>query len=177
MNSYLVISALGNDRPGIVKQVSKTILDQGGNINESRMTVLGGEFALMLLVNGDSENLQLLQQQLPQLATQLGLTIVTQGTSLRQSAQTQLPYIAHIVAMDHPGIVHEVTDFFADRGINIEVLNTDTYPAPHTGAPMFALELTISIPKEHAISQLKEQFNEFCNSLNLDATLRADKPQ
>jgi len=55
MNKNLVISALGNDKPGIVNELSKTILDQGGNISESRMTVLGGEFAMMLLVTGSED--------------------------------------------------------------------------------------------------------------------------
>jgi len=52
MNKYLVISALGKDRPGLVNQLSHAILDAGCNIQDSRMTVLGGEFALMLLVTG-----------------------------------------------------------------------------------------------------------------------------
>ena len=55
MSKNLVISALGNDKPGIVNALSKAILDQGGNISESRMTVLGGEFAMMLLVSGTQE--------------------------------------------------------------------------------------------------------------------------
>ena len=52
MNKYLVISALGKDRPGIVNLLSQAILEAGCNIQDSRMTVLGGEFALMLLVSG-----------------------------------------------------------------------------------------------------------------------------
>ena len=50
--TYLVISALGEDQPGIVNRLSKVLLDQGCNIEDSRMTVLGGEFAVMLLVEG-----------------------------------------------------------------------------------------------------------------------------
>jgi len=55
MIKNLVISALGNDKPGLVNQLSKTILDQGGNISESRMMVLGGEFSIMLLVTGNQD--------------------------------------------------------------------------------------------------------------------------
>ena len=52
MNKYLVISAIGQDRPGIVKDLSEIIYQHGGNILESRMAVLGEEFALLLLLTG-----------------------------------------------------------------------------------------------------------------------------
>ena len=50
-DNYLVISAQGKDRPGIVNTLSKAALDSGCNITNSRMAVLGGEFALILLIN------------------------------------------------------------------------------------------------------------------------------
>ena len=51
-NNYLVISALGKDHPGIVNTLTKTILNHGCNIVDSRMTVLGGEFAIIMLISG-----------------------------------------------------------------------------------------------------------------------------
>ncbi|HDO34642.1 MAG TPA: glycine cleavage system protein R, partial [Chromatiales bacterium] len=53
MNNLLVVSALGQDRPGIVNELSLAILNCGCNIEDSRMTVLGGEFAVILLVSGN----------------------------------------------------------------------------------------------------------------------------
>lgn len=175
MNEYLVISALGKDQPGIVNRLSKTILAAGGNIAESRMAVLGGEFALILLVEGLSTAIASLEQQLPALGETLGLIIIHKKTSRRSVQTSMLPYRAHVIAMDHPGIVHEVTEFFSGRGMNIEELNTETYPAPHTGTPMFSLDLTVSVPASLSIGELREDFEDFCDELNLDATFESDK--
>jgi glycine cleavage system transcriptional repressor len=51
--TYLVISALGEDHPGTRQRPVPRILEQGCNIEDSRMTVLGGEFAAILLVEGN----------------------------------------------------------------------------------------------------------------------------
>ena len=66
-NSHLVISALGRDRSGIVDQLSKGIYELDCNITDSRMTVLGGEFAILLLVEGPWNRLAKLEDQVPEL--------------------------------------------------------------------------------------------------------------
>ncbi|MEW5755567.1 MAG: glycine cleavage system protein R [Pseudomonadota bacterium] len=173
MNQYLVLTALGEDRPGIVNQLSKAILEHGGNITESRMSVLGGEFAILLLVNGTQEQIDALQRKLPAIGDDLRLTLMTKQTQRRAPTGAALPYHVQVIAMDHPGIVHKVADFFSSRAINIEELDTTTYPAAHTGAPMFALEMTISVPARESINKLRESFVEFCDELGLDGSLEA----
>mgnify|MGYP003446493178 FL=1 len=76
MNKYLVISALGKDRPGIVNLLAQAILEAGCNIQDSRMTVLGGEFALMLLVSGPWNAVGKLESQTKALEKKLDLTLV-----------------------------------------------------------------------------------------------------
>ena len=61
--TYFVISALGDDRPGIVNDLSRVILDCGCNIEDSRMSVLGGEFALILMTSGSWDGVAKLEQQ------------------------------------------------------------------------------------------------------------------
>ena len=81
--TYLVISALGEDHPGIVNLLSKAILEQGCNIEDSRMTVLGGEFAAMLLVEGKWNTLAKIENAIPELQRQLNMTIITKRTGER----------------------------------------------------------------------------------------------
>jgi glycine cleavage system transcriptional repressor len=175
MKKYFVISALGKDRPGIVHELSKAILDSGCNVEDSRMTVLGGEFALILMVSGHWGAITRLERQLPPLETKLELTIVSKHTEPRVGTQDRVPYTVDVVAMDHPGIVHEVADFFASREINIEEMGTWTYPAAHTGTPMFSLNLTVSIPAGVHIGRLRDEFTGFCDNLNLDATIEPSR--
>ncbi len=171
MDKLLVISALGQDRPGIVNQLSKAIFDSGCNIEDSRMTVLGGEFALILMVSGSWDAIAKLEGQVSALQTDLELTITTRRTSERTDSRGRVPYEIDVVSMDHPGIVQEVTEFFSNRNINIEEMVTGSYAAAHTGTPMFSLKMTVSAPADILIAELRDDFAEFCDDLNLDAAL------
>lgn len=171
MHELLVISALGEDRTGIVNELSQAVLDAGGNIMESRMAVLGGEFAIIMLVSGEAGAIGALADSRAELEQRLGLTLLTRRTTPRASELTLLPYQVEVVAMDHPGIVHDVADFFARHDINIEDLTTATHPAAHTGTPMFSLRMVVAVPATLAIGELRHAFGDFCDGLNLDATL------
>jgi len=172
VSKFLVISALGQDQPGIVDELSRVILDCQCNIVDSRMSVLGGEFAVILLVSApDDESLATLKARLPQLEDSIGLTIIARETTARDTSPDRVPYDISAVAIDHPGIVHQIARFFSSQGINIESLSTDRYAAAHTGAPMFAMHMQISVPADIKIAELRGRFLEFCDNLNIDASL------
>ena len=173
--SFLVLSALGKDKPGIVDQLAKAIFDLGCNITDTRMTVLGGEFALLQMIEGQWNQLVKLEDSIDDLSKKLGLTIITERTEERLHSRDMLPYIVDVVSMDHPGIVHHLASFFSTRKINIEDMNTSSYSAAHTGTPMFAVRMTVGIPSDIQISGLREDFMEFCDSMNLDAVLETTK--
>jgi glycine cleavage system transcriptional repressor len=75
--------------------------------------------------------------------------------------------------MDHPGIVHDLARFFSSRKINIVNLDTERYPAAHTGTPMFSMHMIIGVPADQPIARLREEFIATCDALNLDARLTA----
>jgi len=171
MPDNLVISALGSDRPGIVNRLSTVILDQDCNIADSRMTVLGGEFAIILLVTGEPARIEALEQRLQSEQAGLELTITSKRTGSRAAGGGQQTCDVEAVALDHPGIVQRLTGFFADRDVNIEDLDTDSYPAAHTGTAMFRLQMRIVVPADTDIASLREQFIGFCEDMNIDAHL------
>lgn len=175
MNKNLVISALGKDKPGIVNDLSKSILDSGGNITESRMMVLGGEFSIMLLVIGNKDSIDNINSNLESTGNKLGLTLIARETTPQENNQKSLPYQVTVVSMDHPGIVHDISDFFSNRKLNIEEIETKTYPAAHTGTPMFSLDMTISVPANDSVKSLRDEFVTFCDDLNLDASLESKR--
>jgi len=63
MAEYLVISAIGEDRPGLVSRLTGVIAEHGCNVEDSRMSVLGTEFAVILLLSGEGEAVQRLHPQ------------------------------------------------------------------------------------------------------------------
>lgn len=174
-NNHLVISALGKDRPGIVNQLSKAIYELDCNISDSRMTVLGGEFAILLMIEGPWNRLAMLEDQVPELQEKLDLTITTKRTEERAGNANLLPYGVDVVSLDHPGIVYSLASFFSDKNINIEDMTTGSYAAAHTGTPMFSVRMSIGIPADIHIAALRDEFMDFCDSMNIDAVLEPIK--
>src|SRR3954465_1455248 len=80
LEKHLVISGLGPDRTGIVAEVTHYITERGGNIEDSRMAVLGGEFGVMMLVSGDGAEIGRIGADIAGLEKQTGLSIVTRET-------------------------------------------------------------------------------------------------
>ena len=173
--NYLVVSALGQDKPGLVNDFSRAVLESGCNVEDSRMTVLGGEFAIILLVSGNWSSIAKLESSLPALGERLGMTVISKRTDERKVKDRFLPYAVDVISIDHPGIVHHLANFFSSRDINIENLDTSSYAAAHTGTAMFAVHMTVGIPAEQHIATLREQFMDFCDDLNLDAIMEPIK--
>ena len=171
----IVISAVGQDRAGVVHELTRAVLDCGGNIAESRMSALGSEFAMLLLVSGNWHTLARLESELKRVEEEAGLTITLRRTESRQSRDDMVPYAVDVVCLDQAGIVYNLAGFFAGRNIDIAELNTRSYSAAHTGAPMFSVQMSVNIPATVHISALREEFMDFCDQLNLDAIMEPVK--
>ncbi|WP_020408087.1 glycine cleavage system protein R [Hahella ganghwensis] len=168
--NHLVISAIGEDRPGIVNELSKLCREYQCNIIDSRMTVLGGEFAVIMMISGNWDSVAKLESAIPTIARKLDLTTMVKQTKARLPAKS-ITYSINVVALDQPGIVHDISQFFSRRNINIADLETNTYSAPHCGTQMFNLNMTIHIPSETHLASLREEFMLFCDDRNLDAVI------
>ncbi len=175
MSQLIVISAVGTDRTGVVQDLTKVILSCAGNIEESRMTTLGSEFAMLLLVSGNWATLNKLQQGLDKLAASKDLSIAIRQTDAKPASGNRMPYAVDIVSLDQQGIVFNLANFFAAQDIEIADVATRSYSAAHTGSMMFAVQMAINIPSTVNIAQFREEFLEICDRLNLDAILEPVK--
>jgi glycine cleavage system transcriptional repressor len=175
MQQLTVISAVGTDRSGIVHNLTRAVLDCGGNIVESRMTALGSEFAMLLLVSGNWHTLARLESELKKVGEEADLSVTLRRTEARGQREDMLPYAVDVVCLDQPGIVFNLASFFSARKIDIAELNTRSYAAAHTGAPMFSVQMTINVPTSIQIAVLRDEFMDFCDQLNLDAIIEPVK--
>lgn len=167
-----VIATIGQDRPGIVDRITAIVHDLNLSIEDSRMTVLGGEFAVLMSVVGGTLPLQRLETKLGKLAEQMDLAFLFRRTDQRKDVEGRVPYTVSVTAMDHPGIVHRVANFFSAQNINIYNLDTVTERAPHTGTPIFSLIMEVEVPPEIRIVELRDSFFYFCDDHDLDGELR-----
>ena len=170
--SRVVISVIGHDRPGLVNDLAKLAADLNLSIEDSRMTVLGGEFAVLMSVAGGDLALQRIETKLDRLATELDLAWLFRRTGERADVEGRVPYTVSVTAMDHPGIVHKVASFFSSRDINIYNLDTVSERAAHTGTPIFSLVMEVELPPDVRIAELRDAFFYFCDDHDLDAELR-----
>ncbi len=175
MKQLLAISAVGTDRIGLIHELTKTITDCGGNITESRMTALGTEFAMLLLVAGNWHAIARIESELARIAEASGITLQLRRTAQRPAREDMVPYSVDVVCLDQGGIVAGLSGFFSSKGIDIGELSTRSYAAAHTGAQMFSVYLVINIPSRIHVGALREEFMDFCDQFNLDAILEPVK--
>jgi glycine cleavage system transcriptional repressor len=172
----LLLLATGRDRPGIVDRLTGLIYEAGGNLEDSRMAILGGEFALIVLVTGSPADLEKVERELPRLAKELELTLQVKktvaGPEARRGAAPSLCYRIHAVAMDHPGIVHKVTRVLAEHGVNVAKLDTSLANAPVSGAPVFSLDIEAEVPVDLPLVALRGQLERLAEAENIDLDVR-----
>jgi glycine cleavage system transcriptional repressor len=175
MEQLMVISAVGGDPTAVVQELTRVIMDCGGNIKESRMAAFGSDFAMLLLVSGNWHTISRMERDLHRFASSNGVTMQLKRTEPRRFGKELLPYAVDVVGLDQPGVVHSLSGFFAARKVEIGEVSTRSYAATHTGAPMFSVQMFINIPATVHISGLREEFMEFCDQLNVDAIMEPVK--
>lgn len=170
MADHLVLSALSHDRPGIIDELSSWIAKHNGNIEDSRMAILGGEFAIIMLISGSEECITALNDQAQQTWEPKNIQVSCKVTTSKKDTPPAKARV-EVYGLDHPGIIHEIARFFAERNINIESMETSTQKAPHTAAPMISVEMLTALPPDTHLKDLRTLFLDYCDQKNLDAVL------
>jgi glycine cleavage system transcriptional repressor len=170
MEKLLAITAIGPDRAGLIRDLSQAVSGSGGSIRESRMVALGSEFAVLMLVGGNWHSVNKIRDKLTQLQRDSDLTVTVRDTEAR-SQEPAAPYSIDVVSLDAEGIVLRLSSFFANRNLEIAEMNTRRYNAPHTGAAMFSVQMTVNLPASVHVATLREEFLDFCDEHNLDAIM------
>lgn len=147
MQTRIVLTLTGADRVGIVEQVTKVLLQVGGNVETSRMARLGGEFAMLMLVALPAEKAADLDTALEPLRAQ-GFRMSATAT---QGSSPAVPegghaYRVHVEGADHEGIIHDIAAGLAVAGITIESMETGTASAPVSGTPLFTMSALVLVP-------------------------------
>ena len=169
--NHLILTAVGPDQVGLVEKISEFIARHSCNIEDSKMAVFCGEFALIILISGEGGNLHKIANHYHELEIETGLAIAIKTPTSRKPAESFLPYTLTASCMDHPGIVYQISGILSSFGINIESMETKTYAAPVSGTPIFRLEADISVPTKTNINSLRERFAGIQREENIDIEL------
>lgn len=171
--SYVVLTAVGPDRPGLVNEMSSLVREAGANLEDSRMAVLGGEFAIILLISGGADAVGRVKQIGAQLETDSKMRCILKETTRVSAPMDYLPYRIRVSGADRPGIVQSIASILASRGVNVASLESRVTYAPESGTPLFVLEAKLHVPSKIVLSELRSQLAATCEEENLDFALEA----
>lgn len=166
----LVVTAVGPDRPGLVAELTGPVHDAGANLADSRMVNLRGQFALVALVEGSSDVLAEAEKRLRATATAMGLRLDVSRVT-KSAPRGGVPFRLKTYSMDQPGIVHRVTAYLREQGINVEELETRLESAPFMGTAVFTMELLMIVPPGTTVKTLRRALEELGDTLNCDVDL------
>ncbi len=170
---YAVLSTVGPDRKGMADDIANLAEEFNCNIEDSKMSVLGGEFAVIMLISGDAESIHPLIFKADELGRRFDLQINIKETTAPHKVQQGIPYMLESISMDTSGIVHSITKYLRDLSINIEELETEKSAAPLSGTPMFHMRAHIIIPSSVSLADFKDHLSVIEHEKNLDIHLKA----
>lgn len=173
MKNRLVLTMGGRDRVGVVKMLSNVVFRNHGNLEQSRMARLGGEFTGILLVTVEDEHLDRLMEDLSNL-DKLGLKVFARHVDdeALEGLRGHVPYEVKVKGADHEGILSNVADKFAEAGVNIAELTTAVTHAPVTGAALFTMTAIVSAPPDKTIKVLRNQLAQVADEMGVDVEVQ-----
>lgn len=172
----VVLTAVGPDRTGLVNEISQEIHQAGCNLEDSRMALLAGEFALIALCSGDIESIGRLELQLGPLGERLDFRITLKPARGGAPAEQGWRYRLRVVGVDQPGIVHEVSAELARLDVSVTSLESRIARAAFSGTPLFNLTAELHIQSEEIVATLRSDLERACEQLDLTWSLEPIEP-
>jgi glycine cleavage system transcriptional repressor len=174
MRQLFALSAIGRDRPGIVADLAELIYECDCNLEDSRMTILGSEFAVLLLLSGQGADVERrLAAGCKRLEWEKRLTVF-----FRPLESDVTPHAARpgrlrectVTGVDKAGIVARIARTLADRRVNVEDLRTELRPEPESGTPIYTMRILMRIPDDIDDGNLRELLERDARALCVDVT-------
>ena len=177
MKKMLSLSAIGKDRTGIVSSISKILFELGCNIEDSTMTLLSGQFAVILLLDcPKNSDILKLKSKLKTSLSKLDLSFsVTEVDKPGKAKKNFGEYIIAVYGADKVGIVYNVSKYLADNKINITDVQTKISGKKDK---IYIMLLEVNIPKTIKETNLRTQLDELAKELDVEIFLnQADSSQ
>ena len=165
---YLVITALGADRAGIVNTITRHVSSCGCNIEDSRLAMLGDEFTFIMLLSGTWNAITLIESTLPLKGAELDLLIVMKRTTAHPRPPMPVTVWVQVEVTDSPHLIERFTALFDSHQMNIAELVSRT----QTGAtPKLFIQITAHSPASHDASNIEQSFKALCTELNAQGSI------
>ena len=175
MGQRFIMTAFGQDRPGIVADVTGILYENGCNLEDTSMTLLAGEFTLILLFTAGSADVAgPLSKACRRLEQEKGISAFLRPLAPRESVKPGKAIFSsslHVEGLDQAGIVYKVSRYLADHSINIVDLKSAVKASPESGTAMYVMDIRVQIPNDTDMDPLEKGLRTVADELNVDITL------
>jgi glycine cleavage system transcriptional repressor len=174
MEKRFIMSAFSKDRPGVVADVTEVIYENGCNLEDSTMTNILDEFALILLFTGKGEDLEeQLARECRRLEREKGITAFIRSVAAEEVEEKKdfLTKTINVEGLDQTGIVFKISRYLADNRINIENLTSRRSISPQSGAALYSMDIKVQVPENISSEQLEKGLSLVGEELNLDISI------
>ena len=168
----LILTVVGDDRPGLVAAISAPVKAHGASWEHSQLSRLAGKFAGIVLVSVADSSYDSLVAELGTLSEQ-GLQVLVERTGARGERASQQLHL-ELLGDDHPGIVAEISASLAAHHISIEELSTDVRDAPMAGGTLFEAHAVLNAPPTTSTDALRSVLEGLANELMVEIRLSDD---
>jgi len=174
MDNRFIMTAFGKDRPGIVADVTRILFENGCNLEDTSMTLLADEFALILLFGCKDPGIEdLLARECRRLEREKGISAFLRPLDQRREP-TPSPAVdctLHVEGLDQAGIVYKISQFLADNRVNIVDLKSVVRASPQFGTPLYVMDIRAQVPAGLSMDQIEVGLNAVADDLNVDISV------
>ncbi|RMF44508.1 MAG: hypothetical protein D6751_08885 [Deltaproteobacteria bacterium] len=170
------MTAFGRDRVGIVADVTRILFETDCNLEETRMTQLADEFALILLFTGRRDDLEeVLERETRRLEREKGISAFVRPLQQRQThRKDERPRaVVHVEGLDQAGIVYRTSCLLAELGVNIVDLQSDVLLTPGSGSRLYRMDIHVQLPDDTDRARLEARLQQVGDELNVDISVSA----
>jgi glycine cleavage system transcriptional repressor len=165
----LAVTVVGNDRPGIVAAVTRSLYEAGCNLEDVTSTILRGHFSMVLIVRApDDVSPEDLERRAVEASGELGLVVTVRPVDDLAAPVSPPTHVVSVYGSDKPGIVYRVADALAAGGVNITDLTSRVIGEDQT--PIYALMLEVALPGGEALEPLLDSLR---SELDVEITSHA----
>lgn len=177
MKKKFIISVMFEDRVGIIADVTETVKNLGGNLEDITQTVMRGYFSMILLAAFDNDmTAETIQNRLSQTpgceqfsisVREFNASAAPAKTNGSDADDNPNVYMLTASGPDQSGLVAKIAGYLKERDINIRDLTTCV-----TDSGDYSMIMEIVIPADTDVSQLQRSLATCLASNRLNIGLR-----
>jgi glycine cleavage system transcriptional repressor len=176
VSKAVILTGVGRDRVGIVAELTQALFELGCNLLDSSMTLLRGEFALILMTElPDNVSIERLETSMAALEKQLGMRVHVRSMEpeelLEAEASEENPFIVSVYGADKPGIVAKITRTLSDAGMNITDVQTKSTGSAEN--KIFVMILEVTAPARVSVATLEQTLRSIGQQMQVDISVQA----